>query len=215
VDFAFQKSVQERLDTIRLLTRDVRVPSSERFKYSIKDLKHLGFVRLNGDVCYAKQGGRYDEWDENYKVRKAYSAHEFRLLNLRTGRTVLLEWEEEDETISAVTSVNKLKWSDLTDEAGESIDEDDLEEMGSGDGIKYKGKVFWYDDDWAAMYAPFNKQTSERAWIYEFQADDGQMLTIEEWGGGEKSSDYEIWHCLSIDPNAIEIIASTVEQATA
>jgi hypothetical protein len=57
------------------------------------------------------------------------------------------------------------------------------------------------------MYIPFGSGGSEKAWLYEFEADGGEMITIEEWGEGEKSSDYEIWHCLSVDPNAIEIIA--------
>jgi hypothetical protein len=153
------------------------------------------------------RGGRYDEWDENYKEQKEYSSHEFRLLNMRTGKVVLLEWDEQDQTVSACAGVNKLKWSQLSDEAGAAVDEDDLEEIGSGDGLKYNGKTYWYDDDWAAMYIPFGSGRSEKAWLYEFEADDGEMITIEEWGEGEKASDYEIWHCLSVDPNAIEIIA--------
>jgi hypothetical protein len=215
MDFAYLKSVQDRLDAVRRLTRQVRIRPGDRFKYSIKDLQHSGFVRLNGDVCHALQGGRYDEWDEDYGEQEEYTSHEFRLLNMRTGQIVLLEWDEEDQTVSACASVNKLKWSQLSDEAGETVDEDDLEEMGSGDGLKYNDKIFWYDDDWAAMYLPFDGRKNEKAWIYEFEADDGEMITIEEWGGGQKSSDYEIWHCLPIDPNAIEIIALSVDEAPA
>ncbi len=215
MDFAYLKSVQERLDMVRRLTRQVRIPPGDRFKYAIQDLQHGGFVRLNGDVCFAIQGGRYDEWDEDYKEQKDYAAHEFRLLNMRTGKIVLLEWDEEDQTVSACASVDKLKWSQLTDEAGESVDEDDLETMGSGDGLKYNGKTFWYEDDWAAMYVPFDGRKNERAWVYEFEAEDGEMITVEEWGGGQKSSDYEIWHCLPIDPNAIEILALSTDQAPA
>ncbi|MBU1054387.1 MAG: DUF4178 domain-containing protein [Proteobacteria bacterium] len=215
MEFAYLKGVQDRLDVIRTLTRQSRIPANDRFKYSIKDIKPDGFVRLNGDICHVMKGGRYDEWDENYKAKKEYSSHEFRLLNLRTGQIVLLEWDEDDQIVSACTGVKKLKWSDLADEAGEKIDEDDLEEMGSDDGIKYNGKTYWYEDDWAAKYVPSGKRNSEKAWIYEFEADDKEMITIEEWGGGEKSDDYEIWHCLSIDPNSIEIIAITTKQSPA
>jgi hypothetical protein len=215
MDFAYLRSVEDRLDIVRRLTRQVRIRPGDRFKYSIKDLQHGGFVRLNGDVCHAVQGGRYDEWDEDYKGQKEYAAHEFRLLNLRTGQIVLLEWDEEDQSVSACASADKLKWSQLSDEAGETVDEDDLEEMGSGDGLKYKGKTFWYDDDWAAMYVPLDGRGTEKAWIYEFEADDGEMITIEEWGGGQKSSDYEIWHCLPLDPNAVEIIALSADRAPA
>jgi hypothetical protein len=87
--------------------------------------------------------------------------------------------------------------------------------MGSGDGLKYKGKTFWYEDDWAAIYVPFDGRKEEKAWVYEFESDDGEMITIEEWGGGQKSGDYEIWHCLPIDPNAIEIMALSADRAPA
>ena len=207
MEFAYLKSVQERLDAIRTLTRDIRIPPAERFNHAIKDIAPGGFVRLRDDVCHVMAGGRYDEWNESYGKKLGYTSHEYRLLNLSSGQTVLLEWDEEDGVVSASISLNKLKWSELADEAGEAIDEDDLEEMDSGDGIKYNGKVFWYDDDWAAKYVPAGKRNGEKAWIYEFEADDGDMLTIEEWGGGEKADDYEIWHCLSIDADSIEVLA--------
>jgi len=207
MEFAYLKNVQERLDAIRSLTRETRVTPDERFKYSIKDIKPGGFIRLKGDVCQVMIGGRYDEWDEKYKKKQNYSSHEFRLFNMHTGQIALLEWDEEDQVVSAGASVKKLKWSELTDEAGEAIDEDDLEEMASGDGIKYGKKTFWYDDDWAAKYTAAGKSKSEKAWIYEFETDDGEMLTIEEWGQGEKSDDYEIWYCLAIDPDSIEVLA--------
>jgi hypothetical protein len=212
MDFAYQKNVQERLDAIRTLTRQSRIPATDRFKYSVKVIEPGGFVRVDGDVCHVMKGGRYDEWDEDYTAKKEYASHEFRLLNMRTGQMILLEWDEEDENLSACVSEKKLKWSDLADEAGVKIDEDDLEEMGSGDGIKYDGKIFWYDDDWAAKYVPSGKRKSENAWVYEFEADDGEMITIEEWGDGEKSDDYEIWYCRSVDPNAMEIIALATEE---
>lgn len=207
MEFAYLKSVQERLDAIRALARDNRIPPDQRFNYSIKDIAPSGFVRLRGDVCHVMAGGRYDEWNEKYKKKLDYTSHEYRLRNLRTGQIVLLEWDEEDQVVSASVSLKKLKWSELADEAGAAIDEDDLEEMDSGDGIKYGGKVYWYDDDWAAKYVPAGKHNGEKAWIYEFEAEDGEMLTIEEWGGGEKGDDYEIWHCLPIDPDTIEVLA--------
>lgn len=209
MEFAYLKSVQARLDAIRSLTRESRIPANDRFKYSIKDIKPNGFLRLHGDVCHVMKGGCYDEWNEDYTVKKEYSSHELRLLNLRTGQIVLLEWDEEDQTVSAYVSEKKLKWADLTDEAGEKIDEDDLEEMGAGDGIKYTGKTFWYEDDWAAKYVQSGNHKSEKAWVYEFETDNKEMITIEEWGGGEKSDDYEIWYCLPVDPDSIEIIAIT------
>ncbi len=215
MDFAYLKGVQQRLDAIRTLTRASRVPFGDRFKYAIKDVQSGGFVRLHDDVCQVMVSGRYDEWDENYKKKKEYASHELRLLNMRTGQTVLMEWDEEDQTISACTSIQKLKWAELADEAGEVVDEDDLEEMGSGDGLKYIGKTFWYEDDWAAKYTQSGKSKSEKAWVYEFEADDGEMITIEEWGGGEKPDDYEIWYCRSIDPDTVEVLAVTAGQPAA
>jgi hypothetical protein len=212
MEFAYLKSVQARLDAIRTLTRDNRIPPSKRFNYSIKDIAPGGFVRLDGDVCHVMAGGHYDEWDEKYRKKLGYTSHEYRLRNLRTGQIILLEWDEEDQVVSASVSTKKLKWAELADEAGEAIDEDDLEKMDSGDGIKYNGKDFWYDDDWAAKYVPAGKRNGEKAWIYEFEAKDGEMLTIEEWGGGEKADDYEIWHCLSVDPDTIEVLAASGEK---
>ena len=211
MDFAYEKNVQERIDAIRTLTRPSRIPNADRFKYSVKDMQPGGFVRVNGDICQVKSGGRYDEWDENYKKKQAYSSQEYRLLNMRTGKQMLFEWDEEDHVVSAAISEKKLAWSELTDEAGEEMDEDDLEEIGSGDGIKYNGKVFWYDDDWAAKYVSAGKRFGEKAWIYEFRAENGEMITIEEWGGGEKSDDYEIWHCRSLGPDSVEILAAGIE----
>jgi hypothetical protein len=208
MDFAYLKNVQERLDAIRTLTRKARIPAADKFRFSIKDVKPAGFIRLHGEVCFVMQGGRYDEWNEAYTKKQDYAVHEYRLLNMRTGGLLLLEWDEADQVVSACASEKKLKWSELADEAGEAIDEDDLEEIGSGDGITYNGKIFWYDDDWAAKYIQAGKRKAENAWVYEFEADDGDMLTIEEWSGGEKADDYEIWYCKPIDPNGVEIIST-------
>jgi hypothetical protein len=205
--FVSVKSLKTRFDAIRTLQQAHLIPETDRYRYSIKDLKVGGFIRVEGCVCFVTRHGRYDEYDESYKKKQGYSAHEFRLLNLENGEIINIEWEEDDE-LKVFISTEMLSFSDLCDELGEDIDEDDLDDIvGDEDCVVFDSMVFDYEEDWAAKYFPEGQSKAEKAYIYEFSGTDGIGITIEEWGDGEKQSDYEIWLTRRIDPDAIEIIS--------
>lgn len=206
-DFAFMKSLQERFSIVRALDPKQLIPPARRFQYSVKQLTVGSFFRLHDSTYYVRSIGTCQEYDEAYEKKQNYVMTEFRCLDLGSGDTVYMEWEEDDE-LETFVGLSRLTFKDLTDDQGEAVDEDDLDQIvDDNDTLLYQGKVYRYDDDWAAVYTPAGGKKTEKVYIYEFEAKDGTGLTVEEWGGGKKSSDYEIWISRKENADAFEILS--------
>ncbi len=213
LDFAFQKLMEQRLTAIRSLPPDKLIAEKDRLGLSITDVKQGGFMRVNGQVKHVQQAGRYDEWNDKFtkKLSGDFACVEFRVLNIETGERENFEWEIDDGELSVSATIARLKFSDLTDDEGEGIDDDDLEQIEEEeDDIFYQGKKFECDSDecWSAKYYPQDSRTGEKVYMYEFEAKDGSMITIEEWVQGDEKYEYQIWLSEPINPDSIEVIAT-------
>lgn len=213
LDFAFQKSMEKRLAAIRSLPPDKLIPEKDRLGLSITDVKQGGFMRVNGQVKHVQQAGRYDEWNDKFtkKLSGDFTCVELRVLNIETGERENFEWEIDDGELSVSATIARLKFSDLTDDEGEGIDDDDLEQIEEEeDDIFYQGKKFECDSDecWSAKYYPLGSRTGEKVYMYEFEAKDGSMITIEEWVQGDEKYEYQIWLSEPINPDSIEVIST-------
>ena len=198
-DPRFRKTLLEKIRSI-----DSVISPSERHKYSIKDAKVGTVLKIEDEYWLVEDIAKYIETTEDFKKDKDWIVTELKLLSLRDGRIVYLEYEEDDEIEVTITD-QELKFKDLSDDLGEAIDEDDLDEIADQeDSIFFKGEEYAYDDDWAARYEP-SKGKEYNVYFYDFEAGE-YGITIEEWQDDD-SCEYSIWRYKYLPEEMIEIVA--------
>lgn len=199
-----------RLDRLRRIDPATVVPEPDRHRHTIKSVGVNGVVALNGRTFLAVGLAAYVETNEKFSKVLSSSWTELRLVDLSSGETVWLEWEEDDDLVVFQT-LAPLSFANLADERGELIDEDDLDQIsGDGDSIFYRGREFVYDDDYPARYERIGGQGkntgSSAAFFYDFTCGD-ECVTVEEWCEGGNRYHYEIFLSRRIDPASIVIIS--------
>jgi hypothetical protein len=124
---------------------------------------------------------------------------------METGAVGHFEWEIDDELEVCIT-LDQIKFKRLTDEEGQPIDEDDLDQIVEDeDTIVYAGETFDYDDDWAAVYRRNGKE--EKVYMYEFVNNRSSLfITIEEWQDGDKE-EYRIYISKPVNPLELLLIS--------
>ncbi|MCD4817072.1 MAG: DUF4178 domain-containing protein [Candidatus Cloacimonetes bacterium] len=187
----------ENYDLIRKLENPI--PVGERKNYSIKDVKQDGFILLYEKPYHVQPFGKYFDDEEEW--------FELRITNIETGESTFLEWKDDDELELTLTT-KELKFCDLFDDEKEEIDSDDLAQITDDeDDIFFLGKKFEYEDDYKAEYLRFKDGRKFRVKMYEFEANDGSCITIENWLKNDERSDYEIWLSNSIKLKSFEILS--------
>ncbi len=209
IDPAVKKSYEERFSIIRTLTPEALVPERQQMELTLKDIGAGAFFSFEGQSFYVKETAVYEETSENFKTRQGYTVTELTCLCLETGETIWFEWEYDDELEISLTQ-ERISFRQLTDEDGESIDEDDLDQIADDqDVVVYKGEKFWYEDDWAAIYERGGQE--EKLFVYEFENEAGnRYLSIEEWQGSVRE-EYQIYTSRPVAPGAVNIIAAKTE----
>jgi len=205
LDIATQKSFQERLTAIRTLKKEQVVPGQERALLSIKDAGSHSFFEYLGNTYFVKSLDKYEETSDDFKNKKGYFIYELGCLCLETGQTIQCEWEFDDELEVSMT-LERISFRQLKDDAGESIDEDDLDQIADDkDVILINDEKFWYEDDWASVY--YRGTREEKVYMYEFENETHtKFLTIEEWSGSGKD-EYQIYTSSPVNPDTINIIS--------
>ncbi len=205
LDIATLKSFKERFTAIRSLKKEQLVSLSQQMSLTLKDVGLHSFFEYLGKTWFTKDLNKYEETSDNFKNKKGYFIYELTCLCLETGKTVNFEWEFDDELEISMT-LERLSFRNLKDDAGEPIDEDDLDQIADDkDVIVLNGENFWYEDDWASLYYRGSKE--EKVYMYEFENESHtKYLTIEEWSGSGKD-EYQIFTSSPIDPNSISIIS--------
>ena len=205
LDAATQKSFQERFHAIRTLDRKDLVPGEEISRLSIRDAGPGAFFTYLDQTWWVREIASYTETSEDFKTPQDYVIHELTCLCLESGETVYFEWEYDDVLEVSMTR-ERLSFRHLTDEAGESIDGDDLDQIADDkDCVVVNDQTFWYEDDWAAVFNRGGKQ--EKAYVYEFENEAGSVfLTIEEWQGSGRE-EYRIYTSVPVNPDSITLIS--------
>lgn len=203
LDTATQKSFQQRFSAIRTLDKNALVPDPSAV--SFKEIGKSGFFEYMGNTWYVQDLNKYEETSEDFKSKKGYFIYELTCLCLETGQTANFEWEFDDELEVSMT-LDRLSFRNLKDDAGEGIDEDDLDQIADDkDVIVVGGEKFWYEDDWAALYYKGAKE--EKVYMYEFENESHtKFLTIEEWSGSGKEQ-YQIYTSTPVNPDSIDMIS--------
>lgn len=204
-----RKQLADRKDAIRNLAP---MPQNERSRFNITDVKNGGYINF-GNKDYLVEGvSLYQE--HNWKLTKEKDSQSFELdlLCLKTGERTSMEWEKDDEVESSLT-LTQIKMSQLLDDAGAKIDKDDLDEIvEEEDSVFFNGKEYEYEDDWAAMYYRDCGEKGIRVRFIEFEAKDGESITIEAWmdgppGDEDTEIEYEVFTAQPLDTNSIEVLS--------
>lgn len=204
INTADKKSFDQRFSLIRTLDPEQMVSEEEQASLTIMDIEKGGFFSCFGDTYYVKEKNIYQETDENFSQAQDYTVTELTCLCLETGASGHFEWEYDDELEVSIT-LDQTNFRRLTDDQGQSIDEDDLDQIVEDeDSIVYAGEKFFYDDDWAAIYKRAGKE--EQVYIYEFANDSSTLsITIEEWTGSSKD-EYRIYISKPFVPEEITVL---------
>jgi hypothetical protein len=205
IDIATQKSFQERFSIIRSLEQKQLVSKTQKNALSIRDIGPQSFFEYQGKTYFTKNINKYEETSEDFKSKKGYFLYELTSFCIETGETCYFEWEYDDELEISIT-LERLTFRNLKDDTGESIDEDDLDQIADDkDVIVINGEKFWYEDDWASIYYRGGKE--EKVYMYEFENENStKFLTIEEWSGSGRD-EYQIYTSSPVDPGSISIIS--------
>lgn len=200
-----QKSFDQRFSLIRTLAPDKILSPEEQTRLTIMDAGVGDCFTCLGSTYIIQEVNTYQEASENFSKLKDYFVTELTCLCLETGAVGHFEWEIDDELEVSIT-LNQTKFKRLTDDEGQPIDEDDLDQIvDDEDCIVYAGETFDYDDDWAAIYRRNDKE--EKVYMYEFVNERSSIfLTIEEWQDGDKE-EYRIYISKPVDPAELTLIS--------
>ena len=182
-------------------------------------------VQAGGEINIVEQGGYIDineitykvisatryldvKWSNFKKRKNAYWVTELQLLGLLSGEKTFIEWEVDDE-LEVSQTLSQVNLRDVS-YAGRPIkraDIVDISEEEEGE-VKCNGKSFHYseDDTWAALY--YRSQSSEplQVRMYEFEASDGEYLTIELWENEDSKPEREAFISKSLNPRSITVL---------
>jgi hypothetical protein len=205
IDTALKKSFDQRFSLVRTLDKSRLIPESAQASLSLMDVEKGSFFTCFNDTYCVKEINRYQEMSEDFAHRQDYFITELTCVCLKTGLTVYFEWEVDDELEIAIT-LEHTSFKHIKDDAGESVDEDDLEQIAQDrDAIVYEGQKFWYEDDWAALYLRNGRE--EKVYMYEFENEEGSLfLTIEEWTGSGRDQ-YKIYLSKAVEPDQITLMS--------
>ncbi|MDD4274438.1 MAG: DUF4178 domain-containing protein [Desulfobacter postgatei] len=200
-----QKSFEQRFSIIRTLASDNILSKEEQARLTIMDAGVGDFFTCFGSTYIIQEINKYQEASEDYSKLKDYFVTELTCLCLETGAVGHFEWEIDDELEVCIT-LDQIKFKRLTDEEGQPIDEDDLDQIVEDeDTIVYDGETFDYDDDWAAVYRRNGKE--EKVYMYEFVNNRSSLfITIEEWQDGDKE-EYRIYISKPVNPLELLLIS--------
>ena len=189
-------TLDKEFDTIRQLHSPIQ--KSQQYKHSVKELKEGDFFTIEDLTYYVEELYTYEERNKSGKT--TWSWQEMKLFCIEKGTTSYLEYEEDD-ALEIYFCDTKIKLRELGIKI-ETIKEYCDDEEGA---ITFKGKKFNYEDDYKAYFIKKNAEASP-CMFYDFEANDGTLLSIEEWTD-EAGSDYEVFISKEIEAKNISIIS--------
>ena len=186
----FKMDTARKFDLMRLL---IATPLDKRHTLSLLDLKKGSFIQMGDNTLFVEDVYTYEDKKESWK--------EFKLVDVMTLEVTFMEVEEDDSIIVTLTE-REVKMRDLPDT-------DDIEEMSEEEEgeIVVDGTRFYYDDDYKAKFSREGKSGKEKVYFYDFEADNGKLLTIEEWGDKENGWEYQAFISSEINASNIEILS--------
>lgn len=185
----FEMDTNKKFGLIRGLNP---VPLKKRHSLSLLNVKIGSYLVVEGNIFKVEDKYTYKNKSESWD--------EFKLVNVMTLETRFMEIEEDDDIIVYLTQ-KEVKMRDLPD----TDDIEDMSERESGE-IRLNGKTFYYDDDYKAKFSRDGSDKEMKVYFYDFEADDGTLLTVEEWEVNKEEYEYEAWLSKEYPALYIEIL---------
>lgn len=173
------------LDAIRGLRP---IPENERHNYDITDLKVGGYFRFRNQNWLVLDISRYLDvkWKNFARRKKDDWTVELTIFSLKTGETGYIEYYEDDEVEIYFTEKEiKLRVLGIT-----RSDLADIEDEEEGT-IHFEGVSFDYSDNETSANLYFagymngdedrSPEDADKVRFYEFEAANGNCITIEAW----------------------------------
>jgi hypothetical protein len=175
----------KRFDELRSMKP---VSQDERYKLKVTDLQEGSFIKLNNKTYKVT-----DEFVYRYKKDRWT---ELQLMCVEDESIIYIEIEVDDEVEIYLTET-ELKLREI------GVSKSDLEELVDEEGsIKYGGIKYWYEDDYKVKFSrASDEDNTEDVYIYEFESDNDEYLTIEEWDGS-----YEVFLSTELNKKRLEIV---------
>jgi hypothetical protein len=154
------------------------IPQSKAHEFTPFNVKIGGFVEVissKGEklLCLVE-----DIYTYSYKKEEWF---EFKLYCVHNDQTYFLEFEDDDQ-IEYFLSEEPIPDRKVPVSVG------DIKYMADEEEGKftYNNKTFYYEDDYKFKFKrASNPEKKEKAYVYEFEADDGTSFVMEDWGNGE------------------------------
>lgn len=208
-----ERQMQKQFAHIRAIDPGSIIAPESRYQYDVKSLGVGGTFRLDRQTYLVLEMGTYRETDDQFQKTLHWTGHEFKTVCLETGAFHNLEWEEDDEIQVSVTA-REIRFSALHYDDGESLarDSDDLDEIAEKRWeVVCEGKTYDYEDDFAAQYLRNGVRKPENVYFYEFEARDGDQLSIEVWTSEGGREEFQVYLSRPVAPEEIEVIVAGVD----
>lgn len=168
--------------------------TSERFIKPIEELKKGSFIKIYGELFLIEDEYQYKASGDVWK--------EFQLFEIKTGNIKYLE-VEKDDVISLCLTTKEIKRRNFP------VSMDDVENMSEEEEgeIRLEGITYFYEDDYKAKFSRNGSDRKEEVYLYEFESDNREYLTIEEWQESNGEYSYEIFLSKDLNLSAIEVLA--------
>ena len=205
-----ERRLQQQFAHIRSIDPGAIIRPDNRYRYDVTSLGPGGTFRLDHHTYLVLGVGIYREMDDQFKKTFEWTGHELKTVCLETGVGHHLEWEKDDEIEVSVTT-REIRFSDLCYDDGEPIarDSDDLDEIAEKKWeVVVQGKTYDYEDDYAAGYDPGGGSKRENVYFYDFEAGDGEQLSIEVWIPENGREEFKGFISRSVSPDDIEVIVA-------
>jgi len=185
-----------KMDMARMfdILREMKiVPLDERHKLSLLNLKKGSFIQMGDNTLFIEDIYTYRDKKESWT--------EFKMVNVETLEVSFMEVEEDDSIIVTLTE-KEIPMRNLP----HTDDIEDMSEDEEGE-IVIDGETYYYDDDYKAKFSREGSNKEEKVYFYDFKADNGKLLTIEEWGNKEDGWEYQAFISSEIHESSIEIMS--------
>ncbi|HFU74851.1 MAG TPA: DUF4178 domain-containing protein [Arcobacter sp.] len=163
-------------DELFTITRKLTnvIPSNKRKTKDLFSIKEGTFLEFKDKTFFVKESITYSEKNKKGKIVDSWDECEAICLEEK-GKTYFVE-VEDDDGLKIYFSHTIVKLREL------GIKKSDIKQIvDEEDNIKYNNQKFYYDDD----YIAFLGNSDEKVYFVDFEADNGDYLTIEQYEDGE------------------------------
>ncbi|MCI5108430.1 MAG: DUF4178 domain-containing protein [Candidatus Pacebacteria bacterium] len=195
-------STTKSFDRIRRLQKPLS--KEEAVNATIKDIKKGGFLEFQGTTYEVISVGLYTETNKDYSQKKKFFSVELELVDVMSGKTLWMEWEEDDE-VEICVSQSRHSLREVRNEDGDVIS-DPWDYTDEGECLVFQGISYWYDDDWPSVYKREGQDDEDKVYMHDFESENGTCLSIEKWIDDDDTCEFQVYVSKNVRASEIQIL---------